>query len=101
MQKNSFSGDEPVVCLRFLVLFRKICDENEVSERDALKIWPYSLTDSARVLFDHMTEDWRSYSGNFSDCPSAVQFFLCTDAKDEYLVEADARWMKMKQIATE
>ena len=48
-----------------------------------------------------MTEDARSNVLGFSDDPHAVQFFLCTYAKDEYLEEADEKLIGMKQATTE
>ena len=78
MQKHTFSVDEPVACLRFLTAFRKICDKNEVSEHDALKIRPYFLSGNPCALFDHMTEEARSNVSGFDTYPNTVQFFLRT-----------------------
>ena len=81
--------------------FDKICDGNEVSELDSLKIWPYFRWGNAYALFDHTTEDKRSNVGGFSDYLSVVRFFLRTYAMGEYLGEADRRLLGMKHLTTE
>ena len=101
MQKHTFPGDEQVAYLRFLTAFRKICDDNGVSEPETLKIWPNLLSGNAQGLFDHITGDTKSDVGGLIDFPNGVQFFLRTYAREKYLEEADERLVGMKQSRTE
>ena len=96
-----FSGNALVVYLRFLPVFRKVCNGSEVSEPNSLKIWPFFFPGNVRDLFDHNTKDARINLGCFCSYLSAVQFFLRISARDEYLEEPDEKLIGMKHITTE
>ncbi len=60
-------------------------------------IWPSFLEGNARDAFDGHREDGEARLGGFSTWPEAVQWFLRTYAKDEYLEDAMAAMDRMSQ----
>lgn len=97
MEKHAFSGENPVACLRFLTAFKHQLDCEGIPEGGALKIWPSFLTRNAYDVFAQLTEDGDADLGGFTTWPEAVQFFLRTYVKDQYLEEAVEKLYQIQQ----
>lgn len=85
MDNNVFDGTKPVACLRFLTAYKRALDDEGIPEGAGLRIWPNFLKYSAYDAFTQMLEDGNADLGGFSTWQAAVQFFIQTYAKDEYL----------------
>eukprot|EP00171_Calliarthron_tuberculosum_P000179 IDg179t1 len=74
--------------LKILTAYKRALDDEGTPEGDGLRIWSNFLKDSAYDAFTQMLEDGNADLGGFSKWPGAVQFFIQTYAKDDYLEEA-------------
>ena len=102
LRNNKFTGEDPILILKFLAEFVRECDAHGISEPQAYNLIPYFMDKQATEGLQSVTDGTEDPSeGGVSTWPQVVYYLLGTYATNDNIAKAVDDLLRLRQKVDE
>ena len=102
LKNNMFTGEDPILILKFLAEFTRECDAHGISEPQAYNLIPYFMDKQATDGLQSVTDGTEDQSeGGVSTWPQVVNYLLGTYATNDNIAKAVEDLLRLRQKTDE